>query len=143
MFFLFTILSIPTFALFYHGSATYVEGVDENGVESHSHEAVDTENIDPFSSAYLHMILAKFTLGNLGEAHGYCGVSNFTDLDPDQDPDPTAGTLINPQSFNMTCHRNTRLGMIRGFWQIPDSNINCSGNCSSCLTPDMVDGKDK
>ena len=37
MFFLFTILSMPTFLLFYHGSATYIEIIDEDGVARHSH----------------------------------------------------------------------------------------------------------
>ena len=35
MMFLFTLLSIPTCLLFYHGSATYIAVEDDNGVMVH------------------------------------------------------------------------------------------------------------
>jgi hypothetical protein len=73
MMFLFTVLSIPTCLLFYHGSVTFVAVEEDGGVIEHIHVAEATE-VTPFSSAHLNTLLAKFTLGNLGEVHDHCGV---------------------------------------------------------------------
>ena len=92
--------------LFYHGSATYIAVEQEGGEAEHVHFEEDA-NVTPFSSAHLNAVLAKFTLGNLGEAHGYCGVANFSE---------SSSKNSNTQAFQIKCHSNTRLGKPVGFW---------------------------
>ena len=113
---LFTLLSIPTCLLFYHGSVTYI-GIEAEGEIDHVHLVADSSPT-PFSSAHLNAVLAKFTLGNLGEVHGHCGTVRYSES---SSASPNGVSNIpkanpNPRSFHLKCNNNAHLDRVVGFW---------------------------
>ena len=62
MMFLFTILSVPSAILFYHGNLE---------------RANASITIDDYSPQGIQDLLSKFTFGNLGEGHTICDVQDM------------------------------------------------------------------
>jgi len=111
---LFTLLSIPTCLLFYHGSVTYF-AVEEDGVIGHVH-LVEGAEPTPFSSAHLNTVLAKFTLGNLGEVHGHCGVVRYSESGSASSAPNVPKANQNSRTFHLKCENNAHLDRVLGFW---------------------------